>query len=188
MRMGKVPPSAAHVTHVSHCRPCHQGRLLPLCRPQLPPVRKLPPQLPPPLPPPKPKLPPSVAPLPPLQVVLPPPSGAIAAPPAALWSEKFKFNHRFRPRLKFKFDIKQDENNIGPYANLGVFSGGPRTCLGWRFSILEIQVLLCELIGKLSFTLPADSDNIVRAKYAGSLMPTLSSGEKGLMLRVNKIG
>ncbi|KAF8210037.1 cytochrome P450 [Mycena galopus ATCC 62051] len=82
----------------------------------------------------------------------------------------------------------QDENIIGPYANLGVFSGGPRTCLGWRFSILEIQVLLCELIGKLSFTLPADSDNIVRAKYAGSLMPTLSSGEKGLILRVNKIG
>ncbi|KAJ7926314.1 cytochrome P450 [Mycena leptocephala] len=32
----------------------------------------------------------------------------------------------------------------------------------WRFSILEIQVLLCELIGNLSFTLPADSDNIVR--------------------------
>jgi hypothetical protein len=54
--------------------------------------------------------------------------------------------------------------------------------------ILEIQVLLCELIGNLSFTLPADSDNIVRPKYAGSLMPTLSSGEKGLMLRVNKIG
>ncbi|KAJ7815610.1 cytochrome P450 [Mycena leptocephala] len=82
----------------------------------------------------------------------------------------------------------QDENIIGPYANLGVFSGGPRTCLGWRFSILEIQVLLCELIGNLSFTLPEDSDNIVRPKYAGSLMPTLSSGEKGLMLRVNKIG
>ncbi|KAJ7926341.1 cytochrome P450 [Mycena leptocephala] len=82
----------------------------------------------------------------------------------------------------------QDEDSIGPYANLGVFSGGPRTCLGWRFSILEIQVLLCELIGNLSFTLPADSDNIVRPKYAGSLMPTLSSGEKGLILRVNKIG
>jgi hypothetical protein len=49
-------------------------------------------------------------------------------------------------------------------------------------------VLLCELIGNLSFTLPADSDNTVRVKYAGSLMPTLSSGEKGLMLRVNKIG
>ncbi|KAJ7926353.1 cytochrome P450 [Mycena leptocephala] len=82
----------------------------------------------------------------------------------------------------------QDEDSIGPYANLGVFSGGPRTCLGWRFSILEIQVLLCELIGNLSFTVPADSDNIVRPKNAGSLMPTLSSGEKGLMLRVNKIG
>ncbi|KAF7328879.1 Cytochrome P450 [Mycena venus] len=92
----------------------------------------------------------------------------------------------FRPSRWIDGTVR-DGDIIGPYANLGVFSGGHRTCLGWRFSILEIQVLLCELIGKLSFTLPADSDNVVRAKCVGLLTPTLPSGEKGLMLRVNKI-
>ncbi|KJA23712.1 hypothetical protein HYPSUDRAFT_39547 [Hypholoma sublateritium FD-334 SS-4] len=43
---------------------------------------------------------------------------------------------------------------IGPYANLSNFIGGPRTCLGWRFAILEIQVIVAELMRNFAFSLP----------------------------------
>ncbi|KAJ7635245.1 cytochrome P450, partial [Roridomyces roridus] len=43
---------------------------------------------------------------------------------------------------------------VGPYGNLLTFFGGPHVCLGWRFAILEMQVLICELVGKFSFKLP----------------------------------
>ncbi|KAJ7262934.1 cytochrome P450 [Mycena rebaudengoi] len=40
---------------------------------------------------------------------------------------------------------------VGPYSNLLSFFGGPRVCLGWRFALLEMQVLTCELVGKFLF-------------------------------------
>ncbi|KAF5319258.1 hypothetical protein D9619_008320 [Psilocybe cf. subviscida] len=38
------------------------------------------------------------------------------------------------------------EGALGPYANVLTFIGGPRTCIGWRFAVLEVQVVLCDLI------------------------------------------
>ncbi|KAF7328882.1 Cytochrome P450 [Mycena venus] len=77
----------------------------------------------------------------------------------------------FRPSRWIDGTVR-DGDIIGPYANLGVFSGGPSYLS--RVAFLDSGDT-------------ADSDNVVRAKYAASLMPTLSSGERGLMLRVNKI-
>ncbi|KAK6988619.1 cytochrome P450 [Favolaschia claudopus] len=74
---------------------------------------------------------------------------------------------------------------IGPYANLLSFYGGPRTCLGWRFAILELQVFICELVGKFEFTLP--SLGITRARYGGTLFPTLPDGKKGAVLSVKRV-
>ncbi|KAJ7790713.1 cytochrome P450 [Mycena olivaceomarginata] len=66
---------------------------------------------------------------------------------------------------------------VGPYANLLSFLGGPRTCLGWRFAILEMQLFLCELVGKFSFALPAEG--APRTKFAGLLQRTMPNGQKG---------
>ncbi|KAJ7249787.1 cytochrome P450 [Mycena haematopus] len=55
------------------------------------------------------------------------------------------------------------------------FLGGPHTCLG----LLEMQVLICELVGKFSFALPEDDSNPV--------CPTMSNGERGAPLRVTRI-
>ncbi|KAJ7874868.1 hypothetical protein B0H13DRAFT_1894429 [Mycena leptocephala] len=70
------------------------------------------------------------------------------------------------------------------------FFGGPRTCLGrwhnrWRFAISEMQVFICELIGKFSFALPKDSST--RARSATTLQ-LMSDGEKGVILCVNLSG
>ncbi|KAJ7635213.1 cytochrome P450 [Roridomyces roridus] len=75
---------------------------------------------------------------------------------------------------------------VGPYGNLMAFFGGPHVCLGWRLAVLEMQVILCELVGKFSFKLP-EGDNIARICGANLLQPTLPSGEKGVRLQVARI-
>jgi len=74
---------------------------------------------------------------------------------------------------------------VGPYANLLTFFAGPRTCLGWRFAVLEMQMFLCELVGKFSFTLPVEAP--VRPRFASSLLPIMSNGEKGALLSVKRV-
>ncbi|KAF7334434.1 Cytochrome P450 [Mycena venus] len=74
---------------------------------------------------------------------------------------------------------------VGPYANLLSFLGGPRMCLGWRFAIMEMQIFVCELVGKFAFTLPeADS---TRARFAATLLPTTSDGQKGALICAERV-
>jgi len=74
---------------------------------------------------------------------------------------------------------------VGPYANLLSFLAGPRICLGWRFVILEMQVFLCELVGKFSFALPADGP--ARTRWAATLLPIMCNGQKGAHLGIERI-
>ncbi|KAJ7893045.1 cytochrome P450 [Mycena leptocephala] len=59
--------------------------------------------------------------------------------------------HEFNPFRRLNGKTTQGDA-LGPYATLLSFLGGPRTCLGWRFALLEMQVFICELVGKFSFT------------------------------------
>ncbi|KAJ7635237.1 cytochrome P450 [Roridomyces roridus] len=74
---------------------------------------------------------------------------------------------------------------IGPYANLLAFFSGARTCLGWRFAILEMQVIICELVGKFSFGLP--EGEVARMNGASVVQPIISDGKKAAPLRVTRI-
>ncbi|KAJ7032949.1 cytochrome P450 [Mycena alexandri] len=74
---------------------------------------------------------------------------------------------------------------VGPYANLLSFLGGPRVCLGWRFAILEMQVFLCELVGKFSFAL--SENDPVQTSFASTLLPTTVDGEKGAPMFITRI-
>ncbi|KAJ6601136.1 cytochrome P450 [Mycena vulgaris] len=71
---------------------------------------------------------------------------------------------------------------VGPYAQLLAFSGGFRVCAGWRFALLEMQVVVTELVAKFSFSLPEDS--VVRARVSGSQFPIDNEGRKSLWLSV----
>ncbi|KAJ7268173.1 cytochrome P450 [Mycena haematopus] len=93
--------------------------------------------------------------------------------------------HEFRPLRWLDGTIVQGQA-VGPYANLLTFLGGPRVCIGWRFAVLEMQVFLVELVGKFSFTLPEEGDNI-RMRLAGTLMPVLPSGTKSAPLCITRI-
>ncbi|KAJ7442348.1 cytochrome P450 [Mycena galericulata] len=93
--------------------------------------------------------------------------------------------HEFKPSRWIEGTAYQGEA-IGPYANLLTFLSGTHTCLGWRFAIMEMQVILCELVGKFSFSLPEDS-RTVHTRLSNTLFPTDSAGNKSASLLVTRI-
>ncbi|KAJ7847434.1 cytochrome P450 [Mycena olivaceomarginata] len=52
-------------------------------------------------------------------------------------------------------------------------------------AILEMQAVICELVGKFAFALPENDS--VRVCMANTLQPVLSSGERGVLLRVSRL-
>ncbi|KAJ7216799.1 cytochrome P450 [Mycena rebaudengoi] len=80
--------------------------------------------------------------------------------------------HKFRPSRWLDGTVHQGEA-VGPYANL------------WRFAVLEMQVTLCELIGKFSFSLPPD--HVFRCRFAAALQPVDANGKKGAPLCVKRV-
>ncbi|KAJ7274710.1 cytochrome P450 [Mycena rebaudengoi] len=74
--------------------------------------------------------------------------------------------HEFKPsRWLDGIPYTADAPHIGPYSNLLSFYSGPRTCLG----LLEMQVIICELVRKFSFSLP--EDDFALPRFANTLFP-----------------
>ncbi|KAF7330123.1 PAH-inducible cytochrome P450 monooxygenase [Mycena sanguinolenta] len=74
---------------------------------------------------------------------------------------------------------------LGPYAQLMAFSGGYRVCVGWRFALLEMQIILAELV--LNFSFASSKDDPVRPLYAGILLPMTEKDVKGLPLFIERV-
>ncbi|KAK7050664.1 cytochrome P450 [Favolaschia claudopus] len=91
----------------------------------------------------------------------------------------------FRPSRWLEREGVPGGEAMGPYANLLSFFGGPRTCLGWRFALLEMQVFICELVGKFQFSLPPQG--AAGFRYGGTLLPTLPDGQKGALLEISRV-
>ncbi|KAK0470685.1 cytochrome P450 [Armillaria novae-zelandiae] len=56
--------------------------------------------------------------------------------------------------FRFIEDRGYKEEFLGPYANLMTFGAGARGCLGWRFSVMELQSVLAELLSNFEFSIP----------------------------------
>ncbi|KAJ7673673.1 cytochrome P450 [Mycena polygramma] len=91
---------------------------------------------------------------------------------------------KFKPSRWLEGEVSPGDA-VGPYANLLSFMGGPRTCLGWRFALLEMQVIVCELVGKFSFEEPENEP--IQPRFRTTLVPITSTGEQALPLCVTRI-
>ncbi|KAI0640269.1 PAH-inducible cytochrome P450 monooxygenase PC-PAH 1 [Trametes polyzona] len=56
---------------------------------------------------------------------------------------------------------KLGQTYVGVTSNLMTFSAGLQACIGWRFSIIEMQAILVELIEQFEFTIPEDKPTII---------------------------
>ncbi|KAF7302862.1 PAH-inducible cytochrome P450 monooxygenase [Mycena kentingensis (nom. inval.)] len=96
--------------------------------------------------------------------------------------------HEFKPERWLGDQVPCNGQALGPYAHLLTFSGGFRSCIGWRFSLLEMQVILCEVISNFVFSpSPKLEEDAVKPLYAGVLVPITKEGVKGLRLGVQRV-
>ncbi|KAF7422500.1 hypothetical protein PC9H_010656 [Pleurotus ostreatus] len=51
---------------------------------------------------------------------------------------------------------KEKQINIGVYANLMTFSAGVRGCIGWRFTLIELQAFTVEVVENFKIVFPKD--------------------------------
>uniref|UniRef100_A0A0W0GAR6 Cytochrome p450 n=1 Tax=Moniliophthora roreri TaxID=221103 RepID=A0A0W0GAR6_MONRR len=89
--------------------------------------------------------------------------------------------HMFNPDRWFKnTKAIQSDTSVGVYANLATFSGGLRSCIGWRFAILELQAFIVQLISDFEFSLTPQCSRI-RRESARLMLPMLEGErEKGV--------
>ncbi|KAA1478306.1 cytochrome P450 [Dentipellis sp. KUC8613] len=71
-----------------------------------------------------------------------------------------------------------DAHVPGVYSNTMTFLGGGRACIGFKFSQLEIKVLLATLLPVLKFEL---SDTKIQWKLSSLLYPSVGNGVKPMM-------
>ncbi|KAI0745004.1 cytochrome P450 [Earliella scabrosa] len=70
------------------------------------------------------------------------------------------------------------QTNVGVFANLMTFSAGLRGCIGWRFSIIEMQAIVAELCANFQFSLPSEKVIIKRAPLGISMGPMIVGQEE----------
>lgn len=84
--------------------------------------------------------------------------------------------YEFRPERWLEMNDKP-EFPVGVYGNLLTFSGGNRSCIGWRFAIIEIHTFLVTFIKNFEFSLPEDGRK-VRVIRPGIVTPVVVGEER----------
>ncbi|KAG1878934.1 cytochrome P450 [Suillus subluteus] len=97
-----------------------------------------------------------------------------------LWGEDA---HVFNPDRWLNGTAKEKKvTSIGVYSNLMTFLGGVRSCIGWRFAVIEIQAFLTEIVGKFEFA-PTDKTELIRREACLLMVPTVEGEvENGVQL------
>ncbi|THH20553.1 hypothetical protein EW146_g851 [Bondarzewia mesenterica] len=59
------------------------------------------------------------------------------------------------------------------------FSAGPRACIGWRFTVIELQAILANLLENFEFSLPPDADKRPIKRMPTLVMAPMAEGRQG---------
>lgn len=96
-----------------------------------------------------------------------------------LWGEDA---HEFNPERWLNGTAKEKVTSIGVYSNLMTFLGGVRSCIGWRFAVIEIQAFLTEIVGRFEFA-TSDKTELVRREACMVMAPVVEGEvENGVQL------
>jgi len=83
--------------------------------------------------------------------------------------------YEFRPERWFDMNEKL-ESPVGVYGNLLTFSGGNRSCIGWRFAVIEIHTFLVTLVRHFEFSLPDNGRKVWKLR-PGIITPVVVGEE-----------
>ncbi|KIJ49094.1 hypothetical protein M422DRAFT_28101 [Sphaerobolus stellatus SS14] len=68
---------------------------------------------------------------------------------------------QWRPE-RFLEGTPAQKTSLGVIANLATFSSGVRSCIGWRFAVIEMQALLVEMLDNFEFAPPPGDVKIIK--------------------------
>ncbi|KAJ7054219.1 cytochrome P450 [Mycena amicta] len=102
---------------------------------------------------------------------------------SSIWGDDAR---EFRPSRWLQAEQPCRGTALGPYASLLSFLAGHGVCLGWRFAVQEIQVLIAEIVRNFVLTLPPN--DTVRAQCFGlTLVPKTADGVQHIPLHVEHV-
>jgi len=70
---------------------------------------------------------------------------------------------------------EESESRFGVYGNLSTFSGGARSCIGWRFAVIQMHTFLVTLIRQFDFSLPENQE--IKKSKQGTIFPVVVGEE-----------
>ncbi|KAG8990152.1 hypothetical protein FRB93_003318 [Tulasnella sp. JGI-2019a] len=75
-----------------------------------------------------------------------------------IWGEDA---HEFNPERWFNPDSHPRSNEVpGVHSGIMTFIGGPRHCIGYRFALMEMKVLVFTLLRNMSYSLPTPTPEV----------------------------
>ncbi|KAK0480750.1 cytochrome P450, partial [Armillaria novae-zelandiae] len=99
--------------------------------------------------------------------------------------------HSFKPERWLDGAVpRKGAAAVGVYGNLMSFGSGVRSCVGWRFALLEYQTILVQLMKNFEFSVDPTMVSKIRREAALVMQPTIDGEyEKGsqLPLRVSLV-
>ncbi|GJJ11611.1 hypothetical protein Clacol_005846 [Clathrus columnatus] len=93
----------------------------------------------------------------------------------SIWGEDAD---EWRPERFLNGHGTHSQVNLGLIANLATFSSGIRGCIGWRFSLLEMQAILIELLENFEFSPSPGNVEIIRGS-TGVMAPMVKGSTSG---------
>ncbi|PBK83843.1 cytochrome P450 [Armillaria gallica] len=72
---------------------------------------------------------------------------------------------------RFLEDRGIKHESLGAYANLMTFSAGIRGCIGWRFTVMEAQSVVTELLNNFEFSIPKGAPELQHGPAGFGLIP-----------------
>ncbi|KAL0564285.1 hypothetical protein V5O48_017765 [Marasmius crinis-equi] len=71
------------------------------------------------------------------------------------------------------------ESIPGAWSNMMTFLGGPRACIGWRFAVVEMKVLLYTLIHAFEFELGVREEDVLIKRAFPTIRPVIRNSDSG---------
>ncbi|KAI0263463.1 cytochrome P450 [Gloeopeniophorella convolvens] len=84
----------------------------------------------------------------------------------------------FKPE-RFLETEKEKKTSVGVFGNLLNFASGTRVCLGWRFSVLEVQTIVVAILENFEVSLPEQTQKTRIYRKPSHVMLPMADGHKG---------
>jgi len=93
-------------------------------------------------------------------------------------------SHVFNPRRYLNRQKKEGVPTVGVYGDVLTFCAGSRTCIGWKFSVIELHSLVVEILENFELSFPKGK-TILRVPAVAMTCMVEGEREKGVQMPIH---